>query len=795
MRRRLTAVGGGGAMRAAKRRPAIAALCVQCLVGLVGGPALAGGFRAPAPPVTTPSAVIPHLSEPPALEDFAGMRPGANAAGMLHLSELTQRYPINGTLPSQKTDVYLGYTNDSFFVVFLAFDSDPRKVRARMVRRELISDDDNVGFWLDTFDDKHHAYMFYCNPLGVQQDAIFTEDQGPPDATWDTVWRSKGRVTANGYMVWMAIPFKSLRFRREEVQRWGFAVERDIPRTNEADFYPWISTNRQTFLGQEAQLDGIQKIEPGRNIQLIPYASFKALHALDTRDPNHATYDNRAADTQVGLDAKIVLHDSLVLDATIHPDFSQVESDQPQMTVNQRFEVYFPEKRPFFLENAGFFNTPINLVFTRRIADPSAGARLTGKLDRWAIGAMVADDKSPGESVTPGDPLYGQRAYVGFVRINREFGKQNTIGLLYTDRELHTGGVSPECTTDACTIAASRVGGLDGSFKFGKNWALQWQGVTGYTRLNNASRLQGNAYLVHLGRSSDKLDFDSTYNDNGATFQTAPGFFQQPDIRRAANSVLYRFRKNGKHFLWHGPQLASFDQWDHSGLMTRWQAHADYQFNFTGQTSIGAFFNRGGDRLRPVDFSTLATNRYYATGYQGFFAGTALSKRLSFNGEGGVGRDFIYVPRSGPPVIADASYARVFVTVRPAGRLTIDNTYLMSRFLDRQSGSNAINVHILRSKWNYQFNREWSLRVIAQYNTTISNPGFTTLQTTKNLNFDVLLTWLTTPGNALYIGYNSNLENLDPSLALTPDGLARTRNSFLNDGRTVFIKYSHLFRF
>ena len=397
-------------MRAAMWRYAIAALCVQCLVSLAGGPTLAGSSRTPAPPVTTPSAVIPHLSKPTTLDDFAGMHPNANAVGMLHVSELTQRYPNNGTSPSQKTDVYLGYTDDSFFVVFLAFDSDPRRVRARMVRRELISDDDNVGFWLDTFDDKHHAYMFYCNPFGVQQDAIFTEDQGPPDTTWDTVWRSKGRVTANGYMVWMAIPFKSLRFRREEVQHWGFALERDIPRANEADFYPWISTNRQTYLGQEAQLDGIQKIEPGRNIQLIPYASFKALHALDTRDPNHATYDNRAADMNVGLDAKVVLHDSLVFDATINPDFSQVESDQPQMTVNQRFEVYFPEKRPFFLENAGFFNTPINLVFTRRIADPSAGARLSGKLDRWAIGAMVADDKSPGKSVTPGDPLYGQRA-------------------------------------------------------------------------------------------------------------------------------------------------------------------------------------------------------------------------------------------------------------------------------------------------------------------------------------------------------------------------------------------------
>src|SRR6185437_10032238 len=144
-------------------------------------------------------------------------------------------------------------------------------------------------------------------------------------------------------------------------------------------------------------------------------------------------------DPKAGLDSKIVIKDSLVLDTTINPDFGQIESDDPQVTVNQRFEVFFPEKRPFFQENSSYFNTPMSLVFTRRVVDPLYGARLTGKVGPWAIGTFLANDRAPGESVVAPDPLFGNNADYGVFRLNREIGKNDSIGFIYTDRELHTG--------------------------------------------------------------------------------------------------------------------------------------------------------------------------------------------------------------------------------------------------------------------------------------------------------------------------------------------------------------------
>ena len=145
-----------------------------------------------------------------------------------------------------------------------------------------------------------------------------------------------------------------------------------------------------------------------------------------------------------------------LVNATINPDFAQVESDEPQNTINQRFEVFFPEKRPFFLENSNFFEAPLiglgflqpRMVFTRRIADPTFGVRLTGKQGPWNLGFLVADDRSPGLIVPDNDPLHGQRAYFAIGRVSRDLGEQSSIGAMFTTREFHG--------------TFNRVGGLDG---------------------------------------------------------------------------------------------------------------------------------------------------------------------------------------------------------------------------------------------------------------------------------------------------------------------------------------------
>src|SRR5207237_3477748 len=195
----------------------------------------------------------------------------------------------------------------------------------------------------------------------------------------------------------------------------------------------------------EANLTDCKDISPRRNMHFIPYVESRTFRSLDTRDPAQPRFDSASFQGKAGLDAKFVFLDSLVLDATINPDFAQVESDEPQNTVNQRFAVFFPEKRPFFMENSNFFEAPLvaigflqpRLVFTRRIADPTFGVRLTGKQGPWNLGFLIADDRSPGVIVPDNDPLHGQRAYFAIGRVIRDLGRQSRIGAVFTTREVH----------------------------------------------------------------------------------------------------------------------------------------------------------------------------------------------------------------------------------------------------------------------------------------------------------------------------------------------------------------------
>ena len=739
---------------------------------------------------------IPRLEHRPTLEDFLDMQPApAFADKMLKVEGFIQRDPKDGAPASQKTEVYLGYTDKNLYVVCICFESEPSKIRARMGRREAINDDDQFGFVLDTFHDRKHGVFFYLNPLGVQQDGIWRDNQ-EPDYSYDMVWNSDAKLAGRGYVAWFEIPFKQLRFPSRPDQTWGLFFERDVKRNNEYSFYPHITSNAQGFLAQETEMDGLEKISPGRNLQFIPYLSVRSFRELDDRDPNNPHFHGKHVEPRPGLDSKIVLKDALVLDSTINPDFSQVESDQPQITVNQRFEVFFPEKRPFFLENASFFETPINLVFTRRIADPEYGVRLTGKLGPWALGMLFADDKSPGESVAPYDPLAGHKAYYSVLRVNRDVGKESTVGLIYTDRELSTAPGESACTDNRCLVGSNRVGGIDAKIKFNSKWSATLQALASHTKLNDGTHKGGSAYDYYLERSSTKLEYNVLYQDTAPNFETDTGFFRRPDVRRFSQFAMYRFRRKGKLLQWHGPSLFTINNWDHSGTRLEWFGNVNYRWILAGQTDLGAYYNLGHERLRPVDFDTLTTNRDYTHVHRGFFFDFGYFKPLSLGGEVNWGTDTNFDTAVGPPVLAKSSFAQIFATVRPVCGLIVENTYLLTRLRDLVTDANIFNDHIIRSKWNYQFTRALSLRFIAQYNTVLTNPALSSLQPVKNFNADVLLTYLVHPGTAVYVGYNSNLQNLDPFLGLDPDGnLLRTRSRFLNDGRQFFVKISYRFQY
>jgi hypothetical protein len=284
---------------------------------------------------------IPRVMTAPRLEDFltGQRRDGVTADAFL------QREPQDLTPASERTEAYLSYDDTHLYAVFVCHATDPSKIRARMSRREQIFNDDFVGLFLDTFYDRQRAYAFLVSPLGIQLDGIVTEGQ-QDDFSFDTVWQTRGRLTDFGYVVWIAIPFKSLRFPPADGPRvWGVALMRRMPVKSESTFWPGMTRRLSSFTTQFADLRGMEGVSPGRNIQLIPYGTFTGARFLDR---SAAAYDT-ARDARVGVDAKIVVRDSVAFDFTVNPDFSQVESDEPQVTVNQRFEVFFPEKRPFFL--------------------------------------------------------------------------------------------------------------------------------------------------------------------------------------------------------------------------------------------------------------------------------------------------------------------------------------------------------------------------------------------------------------------------------------------------------------
>jgi len=736
---------------------------------------------------------IPRLAHAPALEDFLSMQPaGDTASRMAKVTGFLQRNPHDGQPASQRTEAYLGYDAKNLYVVFVCFD-DPSKVRGRMSRREDIFSDDNVEIMLDTFRDQRRAYAFQTNPLGVQWDAIWTEQPHEDsngnltnfDSSFDTVWDSKGELTTEGYVVWMAIPFKSLRFSPASQQTWGIILYRGILRENEDDFWPQISRRVEGRLNHAATTTGLEGISPGRNMQFIPYGVLRSFHALDTRDPSMPVFNDRTAEFRGGLDSKFIIKDNLVLDITANPDFSQVESDEPQITVNQRFEVFFPEKRPFFLENLDYFKTPIDLLFTRRIGDPQFGARLTGKTGPYSLGFLASDDRGPGDSVPNGSSLEGERATFAIARVSRDLFRQSSVGLIYTDWEFPAAG------------AFNRVGGVDSRLKFNPNWTGSFQAVVSSTQNEDGSYQAGPAYKAEASYTDAHLDYTATYNDISPGFTTAAGFVNRVDIRELRNSFDYRFRpRSGLLTSW-GPGVFTDNVWAHDGTRLDTYYSPGVAVGFKGQSYLSFTpYTEFRERLRPSDFPGLTQNRDFHEHSSTVAFGTSYLPMLTVQGYYLWGNGVNFVPPTNrTPFLASADNANLLVSFLPMTALKIDNTYLFNRLRDRTSGMAIFNNHILRSKWNWQYNRALSFRVILQYNATLANPAFTFLPTTKQFNADFLVTYLLHPGTAIYVGYNSDLQNLAVNRFGGITQIGRTRDDYLNDSRQFFVKVSYLFRF
>jgi len=766
-------------------RATLSRLVLGFMMGWATVRCAAGDGRAPAFVESTPNHVpltIPRIERAPRLEEFVDMQPGDAWKDKLAVVKgFIQRAPDDGRPATQPSEAYLGYDSRALHIVFIAHDGEPRQVRARLDHRESIApDEDQVGIYIDTFRDRRRAYRFECNPLGVQDDAIYSEDSDSTDEGFDTVWTSRGQITAGGYVVLMSIPFRSLRFSHERSQTWNIALWRNLGRRSEVSWWPRVSSQHRGFLSQASSIAGIEDISPGRNLQFDPYVSTRSFHVVDGSDPHRRAWIGRS-EALGGLDAKAILKDSLVLDLTIRPDFSQVESDQPQITTNQRYELFYPEKRPFFTENSSYFDVPMvvpsqHLLFTRRIAEPDFGVRLTGKLGRYSIGALFADDRSAGEAVPQSDPVSGKRAFFGVVRFSRDLPSHSNVGASYAEREF--------------AGAYSRVVDVDTTLGVGLTWKATVMAAYNWNKKLDGSDFSGSTVDATLTRVSRGFNYIGYFLNRSPGFQPAMSFYDHSNWREVGQTFAYQFWPNNPWITRIWTEVYGARNWHYDGIKNWEGVTPTVRVEVKHNTTVSAYVWEWHDVFSHVDFAQLnhVTNFPLVPAYGLAIQSTQprlFSVKLST--EWGT-RSNVSPPAGQAPVQARYRQAEADLTLLTSRGLTVTNTYLFDHNANLLNGSSIYNSHIVRSNWGWQINRALSLRFIAQYSAVLVNPLFTATATARGLNEDFLVTYLVHPGTAVYVGYNSNLSKPGPAIG------SHDPDRFVNDGRQFFVKVAYLFR-
>ena len=750
----------------------------------------------PAGPQKAPQIVyrVPLLAEGVTLSDFAAMEPRPELKDkLLKVTGFTQNTPRDGEPGTEKTEVWLGHTKNALYFVFICRDRQPGAIRRHLARRENVLKDDNVAVFLDPFQDRRNGILFKVNPVGVQADASWTDTDGA-DYSYDQVWDSDAKVTSEGWMALIAIPFRSLRFRPNGAD-WGVVFMRNLPRNSELDYWPRISASVTGILSQEATLRGIEGVTGSHNVQINPYVLGQSEHTLETVDPLTPYFSSRLYEGTAGGEIKAILKDHIVLDATINPDFSDVESDQPQFTVNQRYSVYYPELRPFFLENASYFSTPISLVYARNIVHPEYGGRVTGKIEHTNIGLMAIDDREPGQTVAPGDPMYNKRALYAVGRISQDLGKGSSIGVIYTDTEFAQGW--------------NRIGGVDFRARMTDKWSAVGQWVESSTRGTvdsgtTPTYAAGPASYLELDRSGHAFNLTSYYEDLSTGFQTQLGFIQTSNLHSGETHATYQWFPKSKTVQSIGLEASQSIAFDHQGNRVYCYSTFDPYLLLPRNIVIAPVVGQNSDTLGPQNYTALTKNKNFTENFGGFVVRGAPLAHVNFNISAYISGNVNYYPVTGQaPFKLTQDYVKALVTLQPFRQLTADNTYLLDRDHSVANGALVYEAQTFRIKINYQFTRAISARVITQYDSTLANPKETSLLRTKQIGTQALLTWLPHPGTAIYIGYNNDLQNLSRALCnRLADGTCDANNTtaprspdYLNDGKQFFIKASYLFRF
>jgi hypothetical protein len=482
--------------------------------GLVERPATPRS-RLAIPPEKSRPINIPKIDVPISIDGRPDEEVWRNAAVF---GDFIQTAPGDNIDPSRKTEVLVMYDEKHLYIAFKCWD-EKDKVRATVAKRDDVFGEDNVRVWLDTYNDQRRAYILGFNPLGIQQDGIYTEGRGA-DFTVDIVMESKGVIEDWGWSVEVKVPFKSLRYTAGKGKFWGFNAARNIDRFND-EFDQWLPDDRNVsgFLIKHGKITGFDEIKYERTLEVVPSITLRETGRRFSAIENpNGRFVNQPIEQDIGVTVKYTISPNITLDATYNPDFAEIEADAPVVTANQRFPIFFAEKRPFFLEGVEIFQTPLQAFYSRTIVDPDLAAKLTGKVGRTSFGFLAASDKAPGnyDIEERNDPnnfrrigeFVDRNALFGVLRLKHDVGKENHLGMVATYRSF------PE--------QRNLLGGIDGKFKLDPKSVLQFQ-VIGTTsrRCFLETAFDPLADPVQAQRNRDICGTGSTNqtNSNGATYR------------------------------------------------------------------------------------------------------------------------------------------------------------------------------------------------------------------------------------------------------------------------------------
>ena len=687
------------------------------------------------------------------------------------LTTFVQQQPLEAEPASEETTVWVAYDNDRLYFAFDVKYSDPSIMRANRVDRDQASADDLMTVYLDTFLDQQRAYDFDVNGYGVQGDGVLTagSDDGGipnPDRSWNALFDTSAQIVDYGYTAEMAIPFKSLRYPRRgpgEPHRWGLQIVREIKGKNEENaVWAPMSRDESSFYRQMGLLEGMTNLSTSRNLEFLPTFTAVQFGSIDESTGGFATRD---PDADAGINIKYGVTSNMTADFTLNPDFSQVESDEPQIEANQRFALFYPELRPFFLEGASIFEIrgPVTFVHTRTIVDPQYGVKMTGKQGRTALGVLFAEDEAAGNLDDPGDPAFGRDARTFIGRAMYDLYSGSHLGGLVTNRDFMTG--------------YSRLGLLDGSFRLGATHNLGFRVAGTANREPTGEATTGHLVDVDFRKDGRNLSYFWANFAISPDFDTEAGFVRRTDQRRSFGNVEYQWWPEHWIINW-GPTFEYGRTWDYQGVLQDENVETSVDVRFAGNMEIDGGISRDMERFGGIDF---LKTRY-------FFGGEVNASRRYQVGVNVNGGDEIYYDEEAPFLGREAGVG-LELTLRPVSSVQADLSLDTSRFVDTAGGGREMfDIKVLRAQITYQATSRLAFRNISQWDTY-----------DKTFDLNLLATYRVNAGTVFYAGYDDHHRQGD-RIDGDPDGdgvdqplFSSTRLRRTN--RAVFLKLQYLFRY